>query len=253
MPSLRPVASLLLLAVAALPAHAWTPLAPIPAPRAARIFNGTPSQYPAVAGLVLALSNGDGALCSATLITSTVLVTAAHCVVDSVGATAGFFPDGVTEVDVPATAYVAKDGYAGTPDNDIALVQLAEPVPGIAPLPIALSSPRPRTRGTIVGYGLDPSGRSGVGEQGTVRLKRCPRALKRAGIQRGDLQHSLCWRPKRHGQDTCNGDSGGPLLVSTAIAGVTSGGYPKCPGKLSWDSDVASYAGWIQQQLAAAP
>jgi trypsin len=232
-----------------LTAHAWTRVEPLQVPREARIFNGTPSQYPAVGGLVVGLSDGSTGLCSATLITSSVLVTAAHCVADITGALAGFFPDGVTEVDVQVSAVVVKDGYTGRPDNDIALVQLEHVVPGVDPLPLTTASPPPHTRGTIVGFGLDPSGRSGIGEQGNVRLKRCPRVFRAAGIQPGDLQHSLCWRPKKKGQDTCNGDSGGPLLVKGAIAGVTSGGYPTCPGKLSWDTDVSAYVDWIQQQL----
>src|SRR4051794_36552205 len=100
----RPGACLLavVLTASTVPAHAWTGLAPVPLPREARIFNGTPSQYPAVAGLIVQLSDGSTGLCSATLITSSVLVTAAHCVADTTSALAGFFPDGATEVDVQA-------------------------------------------------------------------------------------------------------------------------------------------------------
>jgi secreted trypsin-like serine protease len=86
-------------------------------------------------------------------------------------------------------------------------------------------------------------------EFGTVKLKKCPRRFAPAGIVPGQLARSLCWRPMRHGQDTCQGDSGGPLLFKAAVAGVTSGGYPDCPGTLSWDTNVVPSLTWIQSYL----
>jgi len=52
--------------------------------------------------------------------------------------------------------------------------------------------------------------------------------------------------------DTCSGDSGGPLIVNGAVAGVTSGGIGTtgCPGQLSFDTNVARYRAWIARVLS---
>jgi secreted trypsin-like serine protease len=61
------------------------------------------------------------------------------------------------------------------------------------------------------------------------------------------LGKSLCWRQADQLHDTCSGDSGGPLIVNGAVAGVTSGGIGlmDCPSVLSFDTNVARYRSWI--------
>lgn len=247
-----------LAAAATAPAETtWTPLAPADAGTRGvpshRIYNGQPtSDFPAVAGLVVFRSDGAVGLCSATLIADGVLVTAAHCFQGSPRrAVAAFFPDGVTEVDYDAAAYAIHPQFDidVLARADVALVALTASVAGVTPMPLARARPRARTQATIVGYGRDQNGSSGAKEMGTVRLKACPRTFPLAGIERGQLAGSLCWRPKKRGQDTCQGDSGGPLVVRGAVAGVTSGGYPACPGKLSWDTSIAAYRRWIDDAL----
>jgi hypothetical protein len=39
------------------------------------------------------------------------------------------------------------------------------------------------------------------------------------------------------------------LLVDGAVAGVTSGGYPHCHGRLSWNTNVALFRDWINALL----
>jgi secreted trypsin-like serine protease len=101
-----------------------------------------------------------------------------------------------------------------------------------------------------VGYGDDGAGEFGTKRIGTVQLRRCPRGLRVQGnVVR--LGKALCWRPSLQTSDTCSGDSGGPLLVDGAVAGVTSGGIgaTACPGQLSFDTNVARYRGWIASVL----
>lgn len=222
-----------------------------------RIYNGRPTgDFAAVAGLVVFRGGGAVALCSGTLVTPRVVATAAHCLLEApIRLVAAFFPDGATEEDYDATAYLLHPDFdpAVLAYADVALVALERPVAGVTPMPLAALKPRRRTLGVIVGYGQDEIGTIGAKQTGTVRLRPCPRTLRAAGITRGQLAASLCWRPKKRGNDTCQGDSGGPLIVSGELAGITSGGYPPCPGRLSWDTSVPAFRPWIDTALAVAP
>jgi hypothetical protein len=265
----RSLAVLRVLAVASLVAlHAravgaievrFAALAPPPArdvPVAAPIYNGrATTAFPAVAAVQVFNSDGSSGLCSGSLITPKVVLTAGHCLsFGLVGAIVSLFPDGATEVDREAFAAGVHPGFdlAQIAVADVGVLVIDPPVDDVTPLPLVDAEPRAGVRGTIVGFGDDPQAIGGVKREGTVRLKRCPRAVRRVGILPGQLGDSICWRPRRRGQDTCQGDSGGPLLVGGAVAGITSGGFPNCPGRLSWDTSVAAVRDFIDAAVAAA-
>jgi len=214
-----------------------------------QIINGIVTDgYPAVAALQITNAEGD-ALCTGTLVSRSVILTAAHCVsTPPTAIDAFFFPDGVTPTAYSVVAYAIQPAFA-FPDADLAMLLLEAPVVGVEPVPLASRKARPRTVGTIVGYGRDELGNLGIKEMGTVRLARCPRRFPPLGLLPGALARSVCWRARPGRQDTCHGDSGGPLLIGGAIAGVTSGGDPDCTGMLSWDTSVAPFLPWISSLL----
>jgi hypothetical protein len=210
-----------------------------------RVINGTPTaDFPAVAALVIRDASGE-ALCSGTLVSPSVILTAAHCVAGGATAIRAFFlPNDDTENAYDAVAYAINPEF-DFPFADLSMVLLEAPVAGIAPAPLASRKPRRRKLGTIVGYGEDEVGNVGLKEMGTVRLAKCPKRFPALGLARGALARSVCWRAHPGQQDTCHGDSGGPLLIEGSVAGVTSGGDPNCSGVLSWDTSVAAFIPWI--------
>ena len=224
--------------------------------QAARIYNGLPTMaYQAV--VAVGINNGDAGagLCSGSLIAPSVVLTAGHCLsFDPIDAVVAIFPDGVNEVDIRAARWEVHPEFDidRIAVADVAAIVLERPVTDVTPLSLVSVPPRPRSRGAIVGFGDDALSGTGIKRAGRVRLTRCPHALRKIGIGPGQLDGSLCWRPKRRGQDTCHGDSGGPLLVDGLLAGVTSGGFPNCPGRLSWDTSVAAVRPWIDDVLRRA-
>jgi len=238
--------------VLAATAHAASAERAVTAP----IFKGQPtSGYAAVVEIEIRNDDGSIGLCSGTLIAPTVVLTAGHCL--AFGATAArilIFPDGVAGVIVDAARWEVDPDFDidRLAVADVAALVLVAPIADVAPVALVDAPPRPRAVGTIVGFGDDARGISGVKRSGRVRISRCPRAVRRVGIAPGQLDGSICWRPQRHRPDTCHGDSGGPLLFGGDLAGVTSGGFPDCPGTLSWDTSVAAVRPWIDDVVARA-
>ena len=208
-----------------------------------------PSTQPIIGGVldpgdpaVVALTDStDYYSCSATIVDSVHVVTAAHC---------------LNEGDKPAYVFVCPDNnndtgdecflevsdavynpaYGGESAHDIGVVTLARPT-SIAPKPIPAASLPASAVGTavrIVGYGEDENGGDGVKRQAN------------ATIDEMDGATFTMWGSPNH----CYGDSGGPAFwpagaPDEALVGVTSAGTADACDQGGIDAMVGDNLVWL--------
>ena len=190
--------------------------------RPVKIINGqstTNAVYPGVVDFTATFKR-EKADCTGTFISSTTLLTAAHCVQPVTSAT-GIVVRGLGATSVAMLANPRWDPRGEDPQQmayDMALVRFAA---GTAPGTLAFASRPPRVgdADTIVGYG-DSDDKSGVG-WGTLRAGTnvitalIPGAIETQGpISSGGSDRRSVSAP---------GDSGGPMLVGDGIVGTCSG------------------------------
>jgi len=231
---------------------------------AAAITGGEPdgNKHPNVA-LILFYTAEGRFRCSATLISPTVLVTAAHCTADTIGATLVTFDsviaeappspfpvaanpnEGYTPEEITAAGYLSgteetAPNYSNFTDlanwNDVGIIVLDQPVEGITPATIAplgylddyARSALPKTIFTVVGYGTEvrkPD--SGPQKPQPMTYPLIRRNTTSPGQKLTDQILQLNGNPNdtRGGGGTCFGDSGGPVFLNDYLVAVTSYGY----------------------------
>jgi hypothetical protein len=239
-------------------------LVTLPALSASAITGGQPdgNGHPNV-GLILFYTPDGRFRCTATLVSPTVLLTAAHCTVDTVGKTLVTFDSviaeqppspfpnaadpssGYTQAELEAAGYLSGTAYAH-PDysnftdlanwNDVGVIVLDRPVTTIAPATIAPQNyldafAQPRLNSTIftsVGYGTE------VRKPDSGPQKPAPMTyplLRRVAEQPGQkltaqiLQVNGNEHDNRGTGGTCFGDSGGPTFLGGYVVAVTSYTY----------------------------
>ena len=197
------------------------------------IVNGEPNPGDPAVGLI----ELGGGTCTGTMITSKVMVTARHCVVDQNGvatppANMSVFWGSNPSPGDPSIQVVSHDYH---PTADIAVLELAKPAP-VAPLPLNARDLAPFIGQAVrvSGYGVTAqnSRDSGVKRQGTTELFQL---VTEPGF--GEIMYI-----GNVGSKTCFGDSGGPAFMTfdgvEFLVGVTSYGTGVCEDPDTIDGQV---------------
>lgn len=239
--------------LAALLGSPWPVELAAPSPPAEPIFGGeavAPGAWPAVVGIYI-----DGYLCTGTLVSPTVVVTAAHCLlrgapVERVIVRRGedlLFPG----PSIPVAAYLGDPAYCSAEScredvRDYGYIELAVPQTDIAEFPRLIGTQREWDQlmrvdrlVTVVGYGLDENGNQDIKRQVEVPIVR----FSASGLE---------FQAGGMGLDSCNGDSGGPVFARLdsgewRLVGITSRGaecgdggyYGTSHGGMCWLFDNA--------------
>uniref|UniRef100_A0A8D8FDR4 Serine protease snake n=1 Tax=Culex pipiens TaxID=7175 RepID=A0A8D8FDR4_CULPI len=215
-------------------------------------------------------------LCGGSLITSRFVLTAAHCVADGEGKPPVTVRLGDTNLnsteDVQFSQQVRIKALKRHPQYrfsrkyyDIALIELEEEVKfneAICPACLWLEENAPTEQMNAVGFGV-----TGFGEELSPTLQKvnlseidkddCLRRLPKnsRALPEGLVQSQFCAASDH--QDTCEGDSGGPLQIERLdvsnvmvplIAGVVSFGTPCTEGSTGVYTRVAAYRDWIEKE-----
>ena len=227
------------------------------------ILNGTPdgNGHPYVGGLVTQVQTPDGPvnvlICSGTMVSATVFVTAAHCTVllDELGLPAFVTLDPEFDYENPVTLFPGQqythESYGlSFPDTyDVGVVVLegtgVESVlganydyPELAPIgyldELATRRGQQDMTFTAVGYGSYGFASKGVNYEPLYDDIRRVAPVKFVNLNGGyadgwNLKHS--GNPGNGRGSTCHGDSGGPILDGEYIVAITSSGIaPQCAG-----------------------
>lgn len=245
--------------------------------KAPKIVNGVDAAdgaYPWQVSLTVSwiADPGRAHFCGGSIYNERWIVTAAHCLVrlrpEDVVVASGTnrLQQGVHRTNA-VRLVVHKNYVAQTNDNDVALIELFEPLPiGPKTKPVALLDAAQEGQILTSGHSLMVTGWGATTEGGVVvrQLQQVTVPFVTREICNDPLSYNgrvtanmICAGKAEGGVDSCQGDSGGPLVddptaATPKLAGVVSWGDGCArPGKYGIYTRVANYTSWIAQCTAA--
>ena len=220
---------------------------------AAAVTGGTVdgSAHPAVGLLLADFGSGPRPDCSGSLVSPTVFLTAAHCVVGLPSNVWVTFDSAYSSSStlLPGKAYADPlFGHDNGDLHDLAVVKLAKPVTGVTPLSLpaagALDAAKPASV-VVVGYGADQAATGNGKPSFSFDFTRRFATSTVDSVTPSELHFSA------HDGGVCYGDSGGPELLGSTIVAVTSHGDTVCAGQSrGYRVDTASARAFLGRFVA---
>ncbi len=189
-------------------------------------------------GAIVALLTSQQGLCTGTVVTERLILTAGHCLVDlaPLSTITLFYGNELrADMSIDAIGFGAHPEFCATCREDIfdyGYIQLGTDIdpPGGFILPLTSQDEwdevmHAGAEVTLVGFGEDPDDDNPMGSLGTKRVVTTSlRRFSELGLE---------FFAGGEGRDSCQGDSGGPALVRLSdgtlrLAGITSRGSDPC-------------------------
>lgn len=222
-----------------------------------------PGAYPATVAVVGKNGSEYRQFCAGTLISSNVVLTAAHCGEQNdyhIDITGLAVVAGRTDLSQPGgelipvrSMLIHPNWNRATIQADLALFYLKRPVTVVDPVGITTLPSEPNwaqsPQATLLGWGLMnwPGSSTHILQQLAINILSDTECANRLG---NSYQTGLDLCGGELGSGICNGDSGGPLYATnrngnTALAGIISRGRRECATDPGIMTRVAPYAEWI--------
>ncbi|XP_036325203.1 trypsin-7-like [Rhagoletis pomonella] len=225
-----------------------------------RIFNGIQVNVK-VSPYIVSVQLSGAHICGGSIISESVVLTAAHCFQKESNANKYSIQYGVTHIGgteniIRVSSFRRHPKFNDlSKDYDVGLLYLVAAITAYRPIALAGYRPRIGTAALVSGWGVvEENGELQTSLRAvtvhTVRQLDCSRKYKPVRI----TPRMLCAGEPFGGKDACIGDSGGPLVVDGVQVGIvsfgTGCGRREFPGVYT---NVAMLRSWIRTYMMRKP